>query len=126
MATLSDLQRIRLMVGDVAQDLPYLDDNTYEWLMETKAGDNVMLRAAVEALEMIINQIALSPQSIKTEDITEIGPLVAALELRLNSLKAQRDAKDAVPKRMPIVVKSDRSDWNDFDELFGKCKKYVG
>jgi len=124
MATLTDLQRLRLMVGDVAQDLPYLDDNTYEWLMESKAGDNVLLRSAVEALEMIINQIALSPQSIKTEDITEIGPLVAALEIRLASLKTQRDSNDANPKTFPMLIKSDRKNWDDLDKLFGKCNYY--
>jgi len=122
MATLSEVQNIRLLIGDTSQDLPYLDDNTYEWLLERTGGDNYILRVAVEALEMIINQVALSPQSVKTEEITEIGPLVAALEARLASLKLKRDAKGEISRTFPMMIKSDRSGWNDLDELFGKCK----
>ena len=122
MATLpSELARVRLMVGDTAQDFPYLADSTYEWLLDSTGGDNALLRVACEALEMIINQIALSPQSVKTEEITEIGPLVAALETRLASLKLKRDAQGAAVTRLPIMVKSDRGNWNDLNELFGKC-----
>lgn len=122
MATMpSELNQVRLMVGDTSQDLPYLADETYEWLLDSTGGDNALLRVACEALEMIINQIALSPQSVKTEEITEIGPLVAALETRLASLKLKRDAKGAAVTRLPVMIKSDRSNWNDLNELFGKC-----
>lgn len=122
---LTDLNRVRLLVGDTAQDLPYLADDTYTWLLETYAGNtNYILQAAVASLEMIINQIALSPQSIKTEEIQEVGPLVAALEKRLDSLKKQRDAKTTVA-RFPMLVKSDRADWDDLDNLFGKNTQYV-
>lgn len=125
MANPVQVNQIRLMVGDTSQDLPYLSDETYEWILESNAGSNYLLNCACEALEMIINQIALSPQSIKTEEITEIGPLVSALESRLNSLKAKRDAAAAqygFGKSFPMLVKSDRKNWNDLDELFGKCK----
>lgn len=122
MATMpSELNQVRLMVGDTSQDLPYLADETYLWLLDSTGGDNALLRVACEALEMIINQIALSPQSVKTEEITEIGPLVAALETRLASLKLKRDAKGAAVTRLPVMIKSDRSNWNDLNELFGKC-----
>lgn len=127
MANPEQVKQIRLLIGDTSQDLPYLADETYEWILTTSTGQggDYQLVAACEALEMIINQIALSPQSIKTEEITEIGPLVAALELRLKSLKAKRDAAAAqygFGKSFPMMVKSDRRGWNDFDELFGKCK----
>lgn len=125
MANPVQVNQIRLMVGDTSQDLPYLSDETYEWILGDNAGSNYLLNSACEALEMIINQIALSPQSIKTEEITEIGPLVSALESRLNSLKAKRDAAAAqygFGKSFPMMVKSDRKNWNDLDELFGKCK----
>ena len=110
----SAIQQLRLIVGDVSLDYPFLDDNTYQWLLDTHTLQN---DAAVEALEMIINQIALSPQSIKTDAVTEIGPLVANLEKRLSSLKAKKQVSST---GFPMLVKSDRTNWNDFDSLFPK------
>ena len=110
----SAVQQLRLIVGDVSIDYPFLDDNTYTWLLDTYPTQNA---AAVEALEMIINQIALSPQSIKTDAVTEIGPLVSSLEARLRSLKAK---KNFSATGFPLLVKSDRTNWNDFDSLFPK------
>ena len=110
----SAIQQLRLIVGDVSVDLPFLDDNTYTWLLETYPTQN---GAAVEALEMIINQIALSPQSIRTDAVTEIGPLVANLEARLKSLKAKQQVGVT---GFPLVIKSDRTSWEDFNNLFPK------
>ena len=112
MTTPSAIQQLRLIVGDVSTDYPFLDDNTYQWLIETCPTQN---EAAVEALEMIINQIALSPQSIKTDAVTEIRPLVASLEARLKSLKAKQQVSAT---GFPLLVKSDRTSWNDFITLF--------
>ena len=110
----SAIQQLRLIVGDVSIDYPFLDDNTYTWLIETYPTQN---SAAVEALEMIINQIALSPQSIKTDAVTEVGPLVANLEARLRSLKAKQQASST---GFPMLVKSCRTNWDDFNSLFPK------
>ena len=112
MTTPSSIQQLRLIVGDVSTDYPFLDDNTYTWLIETYPTQN---GAAVEALEMIINQIALSPQSIKTDAVTEVRPLVASLESRLKSLKAKQQVSAT---GFPLLVKSDRTSWNDFITLF--------
>jgi len=112
MTTPSAIQQLRLIVGDVSTDYPFLDDNTYTWLIETYPTQN---EAAVEALEMIINQIALSPQSIKTDAVTEVRPLVANLEARLKSLKAKQQVSTT---GFPLLVKSDRTSWNDFITLF--------
>ena len=114
MTTPSAIQQLRLIVGDVSTDYPFLDDNTYQWLIETYPTQN---SAAVEALEMIINQIALSPQSIKTDAVTEVGPLVANLEARLKSLKAKQQISAT---GFPMIVKSDRASWDDFNSLFPK------
>ena len=114
MTTPSAIQQLRLIVGDVSTDYPFLDDNTYQWLLDTHVVQN---NAAVEALEMIINQIALSPQSIKTDAVTEIGPLVSNLEARLKSLKAKQQASAT---GFPMIVKSDRTKWDDFNSLFPK------
>ena len=110
----SAIQQLRLIVGDVSTDFPFLDDNTYQWLLDTFVVQN---NAAVEALEMIINQIALSPQSIKTDAVTEVGPLVASLEKRLSSLKAKKQINAT---GFPMIVKSDRTSWDDFNSLFPK------
>lgn len=112
MTTPSAIQQLRLIVGDVSTDYPFLDDNTYQWLIETSPTQN---EAAVEALEMIINQIALSPQSIKTDAVTEVRPLVASLEARLKSLKAKQQVSAT---GFPLLVKSDRTSWHDFITLF--------
>ena len=112
MTTPSSIQQLRLIVGDVSTDYPFLDDNTYTWLIEIYPTQN---EAAVEALEMIINQIALSPQSIKTDAVTEVRPLVANLEARLKSLKAKQQVSAT---GFPLLVKSDRTSWNDFITLF--------
>lgn len=112
MTTPSAIQQLRLIVGDVSTDYPFLDDNTYTWLIEIYPTQN---EAAVEALEMIINQIALSPQSIKTDAVTEVRPLVASLEARLKSLKAKQQVSAT---GFPLLVKSDRTSWNDFITLF--------
>lgn len=117
----NEIMQLRLLVGDVAQDFPFLSDDTYQWILDGKAGDMAQLRAAVDALEMIINQIALSPQSVKTEEITEIGPLVSALENRLNSLKAKVQAGNGAVTGFPMIIKSDRKNWDDLNNLFGKC-----
>lgn len=114
MTTPSAIQQLRLIVGDVSTDYPFLDDNTYQWLLDTYVVQN---SAAVEALEMIINQIALSPQSIKTDAVTEVGPLVASLEKRLSSLKAKKQINAT---GFPMIVKSDRTSWDDFNSLFPK------
>ena len=108
------IQQLRLIVGDVSTAYPFLDDNTYQWLLDTFVVQN---NAAVEALEMIINQIALSPQSIKTDAVTEVGPLVASLEKRLSSLKAKKQINAT---GFPMIVKSDRTSWDDFNSLFPK------
>lgn len=114
MTTPSAIQQLRFIVGDVSQDYPYLDDNSYQWLIDTYP---IQLDAAVEALEMIINQIALSPQSVKTDAVTEVAPLVDSLERRLASLKAKKQVSNT---GFPLLVKSDRKNWDDLNALFPK------
>lgn len=112
MTTPTELQQIRLMTGDTGSDFIYLADSTYLWLLESNTR---IIDAAVEALEMIINQIALSPQSIQTEDLKEVAPLVASLERRLNSLKQKKNSNQT---GFPMIVKSDRNSWSDIDAIY--------
>lgn len=118
MAAPNNITQIRLMVGDTNADFVWLADETYQWLIETQA---TLIDAAIEALEMIINQVALSPQSVRTEDLTEVGPLVDALERRLDALKAKRSSATSATRGFPMIIKSDRKNWDDIDSIYRNC-----
>ena len=118
MAAPTAINQLRLMVGDTSSDYVFLADETYEWLIETIP---VQIDAAIEALEMIINQVALSPQSVKTEDLSEVGPMVEALERRLKALKEKKASNLSDTKGFPMIVKSDRSNWDDIDSIYRNC-----
>lgn len=112
------ITQLRLMVGDTSADFVWLADETYEWILETHP---VQIDAAIEALEMIINQVALAPQSVRTEDLTEVGPMVEALERRLKALKEKKASNLSGTKGFPMIVRSDRSNWDDIDSIFRNC-----
>lgn len=119
MATPDNITQVRLTVGDTNNDLVWLEDNTYQWLLESNG--NRVIDAAIEALEMIINQVALAPQSVQTEDVREVGPAVDALERRLTNLKAKRSSNTAVTRGFPMIIKSDRKNWDDIDSIYRNC-----
>lgn len=118
MAAPTAINQLRLMVGDTSADFVWLADETYEWLIETHYSQ---LGAAIKALEMIINQVALSPQSVQTEDLKETGPMVEALERRLKALKEEKASLASTNKGFPMIVRSDRSNWDDIDSIFRNC-----
>jgi len=118
MAAPTAINQLRLMVGDTSADFVFLADETYEWIIETHP---VQIDAAIEALEMIINQVALSPQSVKTEDLSEVGPMVEALERRLKALKEKKASNLSGTKGFPMIIKSDRSNWDDIDSIYRNC-----
>ena len=112
------IQQVKLKVGDTSLNYPFLADSTYDWLLE-KNSKNI-IKAAIEALEMIINQIALSPESIKTDAVDEVKASVPVLERRLDALKKQLTQAAIGASRFPFLVHSDRKNWNDLDSLFPK------
>lgn len=112
------INQLRLMVGDTSADFVWLADETYEWVSRIHPSP---LDAAIEALEMIINQVALAPQSVRTEDLTEVGPMVEALERRLKALKEKKASNLSGTKGFPMIVRSDRSNWDDIDSIFRNC-----
>lgn len=115
MATPTAINQLRLMVGDTSSDYVFLADETYQWLIDTNP---LQINAAIEALEMIINQVALSPQSVQTEDLKEVGPMVDALERRLKALKEKRTSVSSNTRGFPMIVKSDRSDWDNINSIY--------
>lgn len=113
MATPNSISQVRLLTGDVNLSIPFLADNTIEWLLEDKGS---VLEAAIEGLEIIINQISLAPESVKTDAVDEEKANVHNLERRLSQLKARRVST----RSFPMLVRSDRSNWDDFNSLFPK------
>lgn len=118
------IQQVKFKVGDTSLNYPFLADSTYDWLLE-KNSKNI-IKAAIEALEMIINQIALSPESVKTDAVDEVKASVPVLERRLNALKKQLTQAAVGASRFPFLVHSDRKNWNDLDSLFPKRRGYAG
>ncbi|QHJ81195.1 MAG: hypothetical protein [Bacteriophage sp.] len=107
--------QMRLLTGDFssAGDDPWLSDDLYLWFYQQ--ANNSILDGSIAALESIINQVALRPVSVTNADVKEVWTgTVAILQARLVSLKAQRQNSP-----VPIVIKSDRKNWNDFNDLFG-------
>ena len=114
------IQQVKFKVGDTSLNYPFLADSTYDWLLE-KNSKNI-IKAAIEALEMIINQIALSPESVRTDAVDEVKASVHVLERRLNALKKQLTQAAIGASRFPFLVHSDRKNWNDLNSLFPKCR----
>ena len=112
------IQQVKFKVGDTSLNYPFLADSTYDWLLDKNS--NNIIKAAIEALEMIINQIALSPESIKTDAVDEVKASVPVLERRLGALKKQLTQAAIGASRFPFLVHSDRKNWNDLDSLFPK------
>ena len=114
----TQVQQVKFKVGDTSLNYPFLADSTYDWLLDKNS--NNVIKAAIEALEMIINQIALSPESIKTDAVDEVKASVPVLERRLAALKKQLTQAAIGASRFPFIVHSDRKNWNDLDSLFPK------
>ena len=112
------IQQVKFKVGDTSLNYPFLADSTYEWLLD-KNSKNIT-KAAIEALEMIINQIALSPESVRTDAVDEVKASVPVLEKRLDALKKQLTQAAVGASRFPFLVHSDRKNWNDLNSLFPK------
>lgn len=105
--------QMRLNTGDFIEEEPYLEDVIYLFFYEKN--NNSIIDGSIEALESIINYIALTPQSWTLGDSSESQASVGALNSRLVSLRLRRKSSVA-----PIIIKSDRKDWNDFERAFGK------
>ena len=118
---MDELQQIRLLVGDNATDTSsqLLSDDVYQFLLDEANGDKH--QAAIDALEAIINEIALSPARWELGDAMEERASLPALERRLSQLKAKADRAKNAP--VPVLIRSDRKDWSDFNAIFGKEDK---
>lgn len=108
------VDRMRLLTGDTNKDEPYLEDSIYVWMYGQNG--NSELDGAIQALNSIINQIVLNPEEWRMGDISERQGTLTMLKGRLEELE-----KSKYPTSVPVVLRSDRKNWNDFNELFGNC-----
>lgn len=107
--------QMRLLTGDFssAGDDPWLTDDIYLWFYQQ--ANNSVLDGSIAALESIINQVALRPTSITNSDVSESWrDSVKTLSSRLDELKLKKKGNV-----VPMVIRSDRKNWNDFNDLFG-------
>lgn len=112
------VDRMRLNTGDFIEDEPYLSDAIYLYFYQ-EAGNSI-IDGSIQALESIINNIALSPQSWTIGAASETGPLITALEARLNALRSRRSGN-----KVPVILHTDRKNWNDFNKAFGNPDYYI-
>ena len=66
--SLTDIQKVRLEVGDTDISFPFLDDSAYEYYLEKNDGN--VARASIEAARAILMQ--LSTRNSETVDIFSI------------------------------------------------------
>lgn len=110
--------RVRLLVGDVA-DIPWLDDGVYNYTIDKNEGDE--LKAAYDVLSYVESRITLEPVRSSNGFVDEERPLLLYIEKRKKELLtdiAKRDGRYAIP----VVVRSDRKNWNDIDSIFNGLK----
>lgn len=112
------IMRIRLKIGDISEDFPILDDSVYEYLLYKNGSEE--LTTAIEALENIINYYSLNPTSEVFGNTSSEGYNPRQMEERLTALRAERTQDSEGVKRIPMVLKSDRTGWNDFTKVFGE------
>lgn len=120
---LSKVSQVRLMIGDTDTTEPFLEDEQIQFFLDQNQGHT--LKAAIESLASIIAAIALAPSSLKVGAITEEAPEVEDLEQRLVYLQTKLANGGGVGRgKLPLIVKSDRKDWDDFDSLFHNNKQH--
>lgn len=112
----SAISRIRLMIGDINVDYPILDNTVYEYLLYSNNSNE--LDTAIEALESIINYYSLNPTDEVFGLVQGKGYSPRQMEKRLQDLKDSKYTDTSGAKRIPMLVKGGRTDWEDFDNLF--------
>lgn len=110
------IERIRLLTGDLEETDPILDDSTYEYLYLENSNNE--LEAAIEALETILTFLTVNPSWQDIGSVSYRNMNLEMVEQRLSDLKARRNLDASKAKRIPIMLKSDRKDWNDIDSIF--------
>lgn len=114
----SAVQRVRLTIGDISEDFPILSDEVYEYLLYEN-GSNEQA-TAVAALENIINYFSLNPTDEVFGDVGGKRFDIRVMEKRLQDLISKPTKDKSGVGRVPILLRSDRKGWDDFNKLFGE------
>lgn len=112
---MNNIDQVRLQIGDLDEEEQYLDDDQITFFLQENG--NKVMDASIACLEVIIASIALSPESLKVGEITEYAPKLEGLERLLAALIAKKNKGSG---KMPFVVKSDRRNWCDIDNLYSR------
>lgn len=107
------IQRVRLLVGDISE-FPILDDNIYDYQILNTTTE---LDAALEILDNIINYLTLNPISATIGDTSYVSYNLVDFEERRHELLEKKAKGTDKYVKAPVVIRSDRKDWSDFDFL---------
>lgn len=113
----SPIARVRLMVGDI-DHYEILKDSVYEYFI---LNTNTEVDAAIEAMESIVNYYSFNADEEKIGSRT-MKINIRAMERRLDDLKEKRASGDIInggQSKLPVMVRSDRKTWKDFNRIFG-------
>lgn len=113
----SSIQRVRLLTGDIL-DFPLLEDSVYQYLILKNSNNE--LDAAIEAVENIINMLVFNPTDEDVGDVGQKTRSVNDFKTILNNLKDQKYLDANKTRAIPMMLRSDRTSWNDIDKIFGK------
>ena len=109
------IQRIRLMVGDTTT-FPMLEDSVYQFLYLSNNNDE--LATAIEAAESIINSLVLNPLDDSVGTASQKTRTLREMERRLTELQNKKIKDSSGSQRIPVVIRTDRKDWNDINNIF--------
>ena len=112
---LDPIQEVRLLTGDLDQISPILEDSVYEFLLIQNS--NNILYTALDALEAIISYLLTQPQQGMVGDVMNTYSNVRDYEKRLDSLRQKIAMGSNKARKVPVVITTDRDNWNDFDFL---------
>jgi hypothetical protein len=111
----SAIQRVRLKVGDVLE-YQLLEDSVYQYLLLTN--DNDELDTAIEAVETIITYLVMNPTDESVGSVGQSTAKASDFEKILTRLKKEKE-DSIVSKRIPMIVTTDRSNWDDINSIYG-------
>ena len=112
---LDPIQEVRLLTGDLDQISPILEDSVYEFLLIQNS--NNVLYTALDTLEAIISYLLTQPLQGMVGDVMNTYGNVRDYEKRLDSLRRKIAMGSNKARKVPVVITTDRDNWNDFDFL---------
>lgn len=114
----SPIQRIRLLAGDTS-DFPVLEDNVYSYMYEVNKYNE--LATAIDVVETIITILVINPVDLSVGENRQKDSSLADYKRVLTQLKTKNLQDNTKTSRLPIMIKSDKVNWNELDNLFKRC-----